>query len=256
MRGKRLGLLDFDLDASGLANIFKVFGDDDLGDASPEELREKLKDLGHKELLQMLEARDLNIGENSMFDAKKLLETRFDRDPDPGRLRVLPTITDPSKSDSIVLNERGGYIGDLFDKVIQRCGVDYLCVDLKPGWSPSFRTVIPRVDRVVIVSRLDEQNRAGLRSLMPELRKEGKDPILVANMIPDDPRSADYVEELKQVCWSGEAEESKFCTIPLVNNLFFDTDFETAAKAESSETTEAELKFREGLEQLADWLAE
>lgn len=184
MQGRRVGLLDFDLDSSALATIFQA----DTENLAPFELLSILKN-PNENMRKVLDS----LKDETAFLAEKLGE----EPKQPGRLRYLPTVTDPAQSDGLELGLLD--IELLLDTVEQDGGVDLVLIDVKPGYSPSYKVISDFVERFVCVTRIDTQNIEGLARLVPEVKKVS-DPILVANMVPESEKSAPRLRRLEEAC--------------------------------------------------------
>ena len=222
MKGFRVRLLDFDLDASSLANIF---------DVDPE-------GLGQNELLNILSySRHLQKTQKAMINVTDFLIDHFKKKPDGrGRLEYLPTVSQPKLSSEIDLNEKEEYVKqviDLAEKETEGRKVDWLLIDLQPGYSPSANVILSsamQVSRTVIVSRLDSQNIQGLKRVIPKMLDNRLDPILVANMVPSNhEKSETQIRQLGESCRYPVA-----IRIDYDADLVFDNDIDWAKKPNST----------------------
>ncbi len=229
MQGYRVGMLDFDLDASGLATIF---------DAEPEQL-------GPFELLNILHPNgNLSNINNAMDNVTDFVTKRFKVKPKKnGKLIYLPTVSDPRLSDAINLGKLAGRVQDLLEYIEDECGIDWLFLDIKPGYSPSARVVLPMADRVVMVARLDSQNIEGVKRFLPKLMDDGLNlqPILLANMVPENKKTEGRIQKLVSAC--GHAVDIR---LPYDPELVFDDDIAWAENPNSP--------MYKGLEKLAELL--
>ena len=180
MMGYRVGLLDFDLDASALATIFKA----------------NQEIIGPNELLHILESADPTLAHDSIVDVTDFIEERFSYKA-KGCLKYIPTISNPKLADKINFNAATKYaISSLFDSLLDGCGIDELFIDLRPGYSPASSTIFPLVDKAVIVTRIDSQNISGLKRIFPIIDKKGLESFLVANLVPDTELANQRIDEL------------------------------------------------------------
>ncbi len=215
MQGLRVGMLDFDLDASGLATIFCA----DRKKTEQDELLHILRD----------PFRNYTRINGAMQDVLGLVAERFnEQPPSTARIRYLPTISNPKLSGGINLNDLDQTVEGLLDYVEQECGIDWLLIDVKPGYSQSASVILPNADRAVIVSRLDSQNIEGLKLVVPKLVRNRLDPILVANMVPEIPQAEERIKLLAEVC-----DHPVDVRIPYDPKLMFDDDITWAAAPES-----------------------
>lgn len=173
MRGLRVGMLDFDLDASGLATILE---------ANPEMV-------GIHDLLHILKRADPSAVFECIIDVTDLVSERFGYQPQGnGCLKYIPTISDPELSDQIMFNPATSYSVDaILEAIVRDCGVDQLLIDLRPGYSPSSSLIFPLVDHAVVITRLDRQNIEGLRTVVPQMHQKGLETTIVANYLTDNP---------------------------------------------------------------------
>lgn len=174
MKGYRVALLDFDLDASGLVTIFN-------GDTTA---------ISKNELLNFLNdgAASYHRVPDAMLDiTNEFLGARFDLPDDDENvlLKYLPTITDPELSDGLVLDNLATKVDELLEEVLE-ASCDIVLVDVKPGFSPSFKALVPCLDHLVFVSRIDQENIVGLQRLASKVKntRRIKTVHLVANMVP------------------------------------------------------------------------
>jgi MinD-like ATPase involved in chromosome partitioning or flagellar assembly len=221
--GYRIGLIDFDLDASGLVSIL---GDQDMK-------------FGQKELLyilQKLQKSDLSRALDSLIDRSDLVAERLGTHPEEngGVLKYIPTVSDPELSDRIKFGPRiRSLVDELFDYLLEHGGIDVLFIDMKPGYSQSASLVLPLCQRAVVVTRLDDQNISGLsRSLKKMMKGQiNLDPILVANMLPSEQEAeiAKRISRLEEV--TGHSVDVRINYEP---DAVFDNDFSSLADKDSS----------------------
>lgn len=214
MEGHRVGMLDFDLDASALATIFQA----DM-DKTPD-----------RELLHILERADPSLAHNAMIDVTGFVAGRFGSNPKGvGCLKYIPTISDPKISDQISFDRRTVYfVGSLMESLLKECGIDMLLVDLRPGYSPSSATILPLVDCAVIVTRLDRQNIEGLRRIVPRMNQKGLKSILVANLVPDNNETKKRMKEIQEA--TGQPVEVQIRYDP---EAVFDDDIVSVTRVDS-----------------------
>jgi len=228
---RRVAMLDFDLDASGLNTIFKV----------------KAAGLGTRELLSILITPDeATISKSVIDDPERIVEERFGKALDePGRLQYLPTVSDPEKSETVrLITDKEIFINDMFGIIKRDCPIDVVFADIKPGYSPSFRATIDPMQKHVVVARLDRQNLEGLQTHIPRLidLMKGVKPIIVANLVPmESARKDDYLAQLGEILAENGCQVD--VTIPLDPEHFFDEDIEFVTREDSP--------MRRGLDQLA-----
>ena len=171
LNGHRVGMLDFDLDASGLATMFGA----------------DRKSVGARELLHILQHANHHLALDAIIDISMIVRDRFDKDlHGNGCLKYIPTISDPELADSVRFDGPMRYaVQALFEFTLKECGVDILLIDLKPGFSPASALVFPLIDRAVVVTRLDSQNIDGLSHTLPRLKKANLETVLVVNFLPE-----------------------------------------------------------------------
>ncbi len=171
LQGVRVGMLDFDLDSSGLATIFGHSNDD----------------LGDRELLSILQHANPSVLPDSIINVTDYVQAKSGKTVNGhGCLKYVPTISDPDASDNITFSSPMRYaVDEIFEALVTDNGIDLLLVDLKPGYSPSSALIFPLVNRGVVVTRLDHQNIEGLSSTVPIMIEKDLDPFLVVNMVPN-----------------------------------------------------------------------
>jgi MinD-like ATPase involved in chromosome partitioning or flagellar assembly len=212
MRGHRVGMLDFDLDASGLASSFA---------AKPEKV-------GTRELLHILHRADPSKVLEAMIDVTDFAVNRFGRKPqNPGCLKYIPTISNPELADQIKFNTAAARrsVQLILDAVLQDCGIEQLLIDLKPGYSPSSSLIFPLVDHAVVVTRLDRQNIEGLGSIVPRMQTKGFKPTIVVNYVFDSPLVEDRIDQLEAIMGCRADVRIQFDP-----ELLFDDDIVSVAK--------------------------
>lgn len=228
MGGHRVGMLDFDLDASGLATIFQIDADG----------------IGNRELLHILERADPPLGLDSVINITNLISERFAAKPKgDGCLQFIPTISDPELADKITFNQAMRLtVTVLLDTLLEHAGLDMLLIDLRPGYSASSALILPHMDRVVVVARLDNQNIHGLRRIVPHMTSRGLKPILAANLIPP---SHPLVGERLKMLEEAAGLRADVC-IEYEPEAAFDDDIQLVTRPDSS--------LRRGLEALVELL--
>jgi MinD-like ATPase involved in chromosome partitioning or flagellar assembly len=215
MRGHRVGMLDFDLDASGVAAS--------LG-ADPAKI-------GKRELLNILNRPDPAKVLDALIDVTEFVGARFNHQPQkPGCLKYIPTISDPRLSDKIKFDEAGcANVDTILNTMLQDCGVDQLLIDLKPGYSPSSAAIFPLVDQAVVVTRLDRQNIEGLAKIVPLMKSKHITPTIVANYILDSPLTEARIDLLTKTMGSRIDVRIQFDP-----DVFFDDDISCVAQEGSA----------------------
>lgn len=228
-KGFRVGMLDFDLDASGLTTIFQ----------------ENLENVGSNELLHILKYPSLHLARinNAMLDKTDFVATCLGpKQIQRTELKYLPTVSNPDLSTGINLNELDVSVHDLLDRVYEDFRFDWLLIDVKPGYSPSASVILPKVDCVVVVARIDSQNIEGLKRVIPNLVNKDLRPVIVANMVPNSNQTDAYLKRLERAC-----KKSVDVCIDYDPNLIFDDDIGYL-------TSESSLRL--GLDKLASVLLE
>lgn len=229
MRGYKVGMLDFDLDASGLATFF--------GDDQDEELKKR-------DLINILTTANLSLLPGAIRDETPMVDRVLEDEKrkNTGKLHYIPTLTDPELTDGLDLRKSRIPIDDVLADVEEQCGRDFLLVDLKPGYSPSFKVIIPHVQHAVVVARIDEQNINGLKTVIPVIKNvPGMEVSLVANMVPDHPKSKDRLRRLEE-----NAQQEVDVKVGLNPDWFFDDEYDWIQNKNSP--------LRMGLEVIADKL--
>ena len=224
--GKKVAMIDFDLDASALATMFN---------AEP--------NLGDQELLHILKNNSAHAAPDALVSVDNLLKERFDIELGDGTLQYIPTISNPILADEVKFDDgkKKLLINAIFEAIVDSASLDVLLVDLRPGYSPSSSMVLPHVDRAVVITRLDAQNLAGLSKTIPRLKLSALEPVLVVNMVPrpnrvEDDADKKHLEDIveKRLAELRDVVEHPVATvIDYEPTLMFDDDFAAVAKPNS-----------------------
>lgn len=216
MNGRRVAMLDFDLDASGLATIFNA---------------DRAKVAEH-ELLNILKRLEPARIHDSLIEVTDMMVTRFGVPPKgKGCLKYIPTISNPTLSDEINWKGQGLKLCVLkiLQTVLEDCEMDTVLVDLDPGFSPSAAVLFRAVDRAVVVTRLDRQNIEGLRVTVPQMVKKNLNPLLAVNMVPpESPKTNERIKMLEDAT----GQPVSIC-IDYDPELVFDDDLESISRKNS-----------------------
>ncbi len=163
-RALRIGLLDLDVEASGLNHILKV--------AVPED----------RDLLALVDPRNRDISALEQF----VVDIRFDRRETP-RVFLLPTVADSVRLDQITWDLCTHHF--LTDDLIPTFGrlfkLDYLFIDARSGLAEFSTSALKAADLEVLVCRLDSQNRYGLKRIVEVCRAASKPFRIVVCGCPD-----------------------------------------------------------------------
>ena len=216
--GRKVGMIDFDLDASSLATMFKTDG----------------KKFGELELLHILCGNNAHLACDAMISIDKLVEKRFNQTLGDGVLKYIPTVSDPRLSDEIQFDDdpKRMFVDAVFDSVEKAHGLEILLIDLKPGFSPSSSVVLPFVDKAVVATRLDNQNIAGLATTVPTLVRQKLSPVLVVNMVPRAEKVKKLVDARLRMLEEAVSHQVA-AVIDYDADLIFDDDFSCAADSRS-----------------------
>jgi hypothetical protein len=203
-------LIDFDLEAPGLASVF----------ASQEDNAEKL--LGVKGFVDFLvdyEANKREIAKLSIDDYYFVRNEQVLVGSNGGELIIVPAIaTDSNSADSYIdklskANIKYGfgkdYIPDLFLKTLEdKINPDYILIDTRTGINDVGGLVFNRyAQNIFLIFFGNQQNMFGLESILPELKQLNKKNVnfyLVNSPVPQNPTDADietnyYVEKSYEI---------------------------------------------------------
>ena len=207
--GHRVGMLDFDLDASGLATV----------------LGGQATDIEQNELLYILANKDMSKVPSSIIDITSKVTESFGVKPiGNGKLAYIPTISDPSLADKIKFTSRTGiFVGDLMKEYLRN--YEILLIDLRPGYSNSSGVILEKVDSTVVVTRLDRQNLGGLRTIFPQFNERKRVTKLVVNLIADNNETASRLQQLEDF-----VEKSVDVKIKYDPRAAYDDDFQSWAR--------------------------
>jgi len=209
-QGKKVLLIDFDLEAPGLASVF----------ASQEDNAEKL--LGVKGFVDFLvdyEANKREIAKLSIDDYYFVRNEQVLVGSNGGELIIVPAIaTDSNSADSYIdklskANIKYGfgkdYIPDLFLKTLEdKINPDYILIDTRTGINDVGGLVFNRyAQNIFLIFFGNQQNMFGLESILPELKQLNKKNVnfyLVNSPVPQNPTDADietnyYVEKSYEI---------------------------------------------------------
>jgi cellulose biosynthesis protein BcsQ len=209
-QGKKVLLIDFDLEAPGLASVF----------ASQEDNAEKL--LGVKGFVDFLvdyEANKREIAKLSIDDYYFVRNEQVLIGSNGGELIIVPAIaTDSNSADSYIdklskANIKYGfgkdYIPDLFLKTLEdKINPDYILIDTRTGINDVGGLVFNRyAHNIFLIFFGNQQNMFGLESILPELKQLNKKNVnfyLVNSPVPQNPTDADietnyYVEKSYEI---------------------------------------------------------
>ncbi len=166
MRGRRVGLLEFDTLSPGLRILFDV-------NIPPG--RRYLNDLlcGEGEI------------DEAVLDLTQTLHNRlFDG---PGRLFFLPA---SQKGEDIFKLLRDGYSAHLCMDIIrefqERYDLDFLFIDTHPGFEEDTLIALTASEMIIIVLRMDEQDYYGAKIAVDVNKTIGKKLYLLFNMVPNE----------------------------------------------------------------------
>jgi MinD-like ATPase involved in chromosome partitioning or flagellar assembly len=168
-KGHVVGLLDFDFDSGGLVHILS-----------------KHQTGGKPDLLEILWSGHIPSIPDAVERVGKSLAKEHNRTI-RGEVIYLPTIPDAYKRDYVNFEGKGqiDFLWDVVESFVQMTGITRLLIDTPPGLSEAAAVALPRCNRIVVVTRVDGQNRSGIKQYLKMLRDESKDFLLVANLVWD-----------------------------------------------------------------------
>ncbi len=160
LEGKRVGVMDMDLEGPGLHVIFNI---------SPADVKYTLNDV-------LLEATNPEMAAISMNERLGLSK---------GEVVFCPA---SSRVDEMLKTLRTGFEVDNFSRAIDRLKdhfkLDYLLIDTHPGIENDTLLAMGVCDHLLIVSRLDQQDIFGTGVMIELARVLEKPAHLVLNMVP------------------------------------------------------------------------
>ncbi|MDI9869537.1 MinD/ParA family ATP-binding protein [Flectobacillus roseus] len=209
-QGKKILLIDFDLEAPGLASLF----------ATQEDNAEQLLAVkGFVDFLIDYEANKRDISKLSIDDYYFVKNEQILVGSNGGELVIVPAIsTDSSSADSYIdklskANIKYGfgkdYIPDLFLKSLEtKVKPDYILIDTRTGINDVGGLVFNRyAQNIFLIFYGNQQNMFGLESILPELKQLNEKDVkfyLVNSPVPQNPTDAKietdyYVEKSYEI---------------------------------------------------------
>jgi MinD-like ATPase involved in chromosome partitioning or flagellar assembly len=178
-RGQRIGLIDLDIEASGLSHITKC------------EVQE------NRHLLALLPPVN-NNGDLSELE-EFIHEVPFD-EGQQSRVFLLPTLADPDLLNRVKWNKAlEHFIAEIFKSFGRLYHLDYLFIDSRSGLSQFSDFTLREADLDVLVCRLDIQNRYGMRLSLETCRAFGKPFKIVVSACPEGGRDEHLASFEKEV---------------------------------------------------------
>jgi MinD-like ATPase involved in chromosome partitioning or flagellar assembly len=160
-RGKKVGVMDMDLEGPGLHVIFNV---------DPQEIPHTLN--------------DVLLGRAQPEEAALLMNDRLSL-KESGKLYFSPAST---KIDDMLRTLRTGFEIESFSSAISKLQnqfeLDYLLIDTHPGLDNDTLLAMGVCDHLLLVSRIDQQDIFGTGVMVQIANNLGKPTHLVVNMIP------------------------------------------------------------------------
>ena len=163
-RGQRVGLIDLDVEASGLNQMLKLSANN-----------------GH-DLLNLLLPDQREVANLE----QAVLEVSFQPKVAP-RVFLLPTIADSKLLDEVrwdIATQRF-LVNDLFPHFGRVYKLDYLLLDSRSGLSEFATFALKAAQLEVLVCRLDSQNRYGLKRIVEVCQGANKQYLIIASGCPD-----------------------------------------------------------------------
>lgn len=209
-QGKKVLLIDFDLEAPGLASVF----------ANQEDNAEKLLRVkGFVDFLIDYEANKREITKLSIDDYYFVRNEQILVGSNGGELIIVPAIaTDSNSAESYIdklskANIKYGfgkeYIPDLFIKTLEtKINPDYILIDTRTGINDVGGLVFNRyAQNIFLIFFGNQQNMFGLESILPELKKLNEKDVkfyLVNSPVPQNQTDAEteinyYVEKSYEI---------------------------------------------------------
>jgi septum site-determining protein MinD len=174
MRGRRVGVMDMDLEGPGLHVFFGV---------DPNQLRFTLNDV-------LAGVTPIESAAVRMTDKVGL--------KNGGEIYYAPASV---KVSEIMRTIKSGYeleyFSDAIHRFANRFGLHYILIDTHPGIEPSTLLAIGACDHQIIVSRIDQQDVFGTGVMVEVAAELGKPAHLILNMIPPRVKEADVIKFAK-----------------------------------------------------------
>jgi MinD-like ATPase involved in chromosome partitioning or flagellar assembly len=166
---KRVGILDFDLEAPGMHTIFGF---------APGEISKRgcLIDLFKSKSLVSLNSTVVDIA-GRLKDAKKKERSLF----------LLPNIDDPVAIDKIDWNHADTIqmVSDLIIKFKQNYALDYVLIDTRSGFAAITAASLQCAQKVFLFFRPNIQHRAGILKALKIFNAQGVDYSIIASQVPE-----------------------------------------------------------------------
>lgn len=193
---KKVGLIDLDIESSGLHHILnvKVSDDRDLLTFLLPKNREIVKLEHYVETVPQFQH-----GSSKVYLIPSL-----------SNVTVLEQIKWDSSVDLFLRDQLFPTFSDVYD-------LDYLLIDGRTGLSKFSAIALMQADLVLLFSRLDKQNEYGISRMVKVCNEAGKPFLTIVSACP---QIKGYKKQVEQF---GEKVSSKIdCTLPYLGDLYFD----------------------------------
>lgn len=178
---KRVGLIDFDLEAPGLHTIFKI---------SADEINKKgcLSDHFKNKSLTNLN--------DSVWDLSERFPDKKERP-----LFLLPNIDDPTSVDKINWDDEDipQFVIDLYDKIKSYYSLDFLLIDSRSGFSAPSANSMQTAHRAFSFFRPNSQHRNGILNALGTLQAQGVKVNIVASQVPNIKQSKKFLYDSERL---------------------------------------------------------
>ncbi len=174
LRGRRVGVLDMDLEGPGLHAFFGL---------DPSTLKFTMNDV----LAGVAPIESASVRMTEKLGLKGPGEVYYS----PARVRVSEIMR------AIKTGFELEYFSQALNRLASRFGLHYILIDTHPGIEPSTLLAIGACDHQLIVSRIDQQDVFGASVMVEVASTLGKPAHLILNMIPPRVKEADVVKFAK-----------------------------------------------------------
>jgi MinD-like ATPase involved in chromosome partitioning or flagellar assembly len=193
--GHRIGLVDLDIEAGGLAQILN------------------LEVNGDNHLLKLLIPQRPDPSDLEQF----ILPASFEREG-AGRVFLLPTVSDSKLLDDVHWDVAAQHFlqDEIFREFARVYNLDFLLLDSRSGLSEFSTFALKVADLEVLVCRLDKQNRFGMKRIIDVCRAAQKPFKVVVSACPKQGRH----EAVDRFARAIESEID--CVLPYEPRLYYD----------------------------------